>query len=69
MKSELFEVPAFREANLPVLVVVFDAFLLPGHGRARVSVATFPVTRRVVAVVGVVPARERLRKFLKNPLT
>jgi hypothetical protein len=52
-----------------VLVVVFGAFLFPRHGGAWVSVASFPVARRVVTVVGVVPARERFSKFFENSLT
>jgi hypothetical protein len=64
----LLQVEALGEAELTVLVVVFDAFLLPRDGRARVAVATLPVAGWVVAVVGVVPAGERFSKFFENSL-
>ena len=52
-----------------MLVVVLDGLLFPRHGGARLSVATFPVARWVVAVIRVVPAGERLSKFFENSLT
>ena len=69
VRPTLFQVEAFRETELAVLRVVLDGSFLPRDGGARVSVATFPVARWVVAVVGVVPAGERLSKFFENSLT
>ena len=64
----LFQVEPFREAELAVLVVMLDGSFLPCHGGAWVSVATFPVSGWVVAIVRVVPAGERLSKFSENSL-
>ncbi len=33
------------------------------------QVATFPVARRIVVIVGAVPAGERFNKFFENSLT
>ena len=69
IRPALFQVKPFRETELAVLVVVLDGSFLPRDGGARVVVATFPVARWVVAVVGVVPAGERFSKFFENSLT
>jgi len=63
------EVEALAQTELVVLGIVLDGSFLPRDGGARVVVATFPVARWVVAVVGVVPACERLSKFFENSLT
>ncbi|KOX97351.1 hypothetical protein AMR74_00080 [Halorubrum tropicale] len=69
VRPRLFQVEAFREAELAVFRIVLDRSFLPRHGGARVVVATFPVAGWVVAIVGIVPARERLSKFFENSLT
>ena len=69
VRPRLFQVEAFREAELAVFRIVLDGSFLPRDGGARVVVATFPVARWVVAVVGVVPAGERFSKFFENSLT
>ena len=69
VRPPVLQIPTFRKAELTVFGVVLDTFLFPRHGGSWVSVATFPVARWVVAVVGVIPPVERLSKLFENSLT